>query len=295
MGTAFNNWKKFSTNSKRLIDQSTMRNKFNDKELLRKLFYGWRTFVFNEKFHSNNIMWESKLQLEKAQLENDYKHQNSVLLQDLEQMKANYSQSEQEKRMLQEKLKKGLMRGVCALNNKFLEIIKDTNEANTHFEETDFQQDGDSQSDGEGQEDQEAEAEQPQNEEMEKPQPLPGPKSNSAISQKAYPHLSRLLANLNVGQNSSQMNLMNNINSNNSSSTSLLDAQPMKTIHNVDFNKLGPSTLMSSNIKSPTEAFSTHISAAQLSQPNPKVFVKREENPNATKKFTRHPAFVKKK
>lgn len=103
----------------------------------RKILHRWYAYTLRNRRETNELAWESRTQAAVSRIRNDFNTHLSSLQKELEETKDLLRKEQRDKVILQENLKKAMMRGVCAMNNKFLEIIKDANE-NAKFVE-DFQ------------------------------------------------------------------------------------------------------------------------------------------------------------
>lgn len=127
-------WRQYATKKRMIrkwIDTHLMH---RQKAQLRTMLHAWRTWVVTSKNQTTHLMWETKMDSTNAQLKNDYEAHIDKLERQIERLEHELAAEGKEKIQLQEKLKKELLRGVCALNNKFLEIIKDANQQDDHVD-----------------------------------------------------------------------------------------------------------------------------------------------------------------
>ena len=93
----------------------------------RKILHGWFMWIQNAKQNTIERIWQNRLESEKGEMRNDYEMRIEKMREEIQRLNQTLEREASDKQVLQENLKKALMRGVCAMNNKFLEIIKDTN------------------------------------------------------------------------------------------------------------------------------------------------------------------------
>ena len=120
-------WKEHSQEKKRKKNLGEMLLKTYKRNQARKILQGWYMWILNSKQNTTERIWQNRLENEKAELRNDYEMKIEHLKEEILKLNQALEREQNDKQVLQENLKKALMRGVCAMNNKFLEIIKDTN------------------------------------------------------------------------------------------------------------------------------------------------------------------------
>lgn len=123
-------WKRFMILSKEKKHMRRLAQLHFEKREKRRILFGWYLWAIHTKQSTSEQLWHSRLESETAILRNNYELKLEEMRLELEVTKSKLAHELQEKQVLQENLRKALMRGVCAMNNKFLEIIKDTQDSN---------------------------------------------------------------------------------------------------------------------------------------------------------------------
>ncbi|KAG2374892.1 hypothetical protein C9374_010266 [Naegleria lovaniensis] len=120
-------WKEYTETKKMKKNLGTMLLRNYRRNQARKILQGWYMWILNAKQNTTERIWQNRLDNEKAEMRNDYEMKIEKLKEEILKLNQALEREQNDKLVLQENLKKALMRGVCAMNNKFLEIIKDTN------------------------------------------------------------------------------------------------------------------------------------------------------------------------
>ncbi|KAL9645251.1 hypothetical protein ABK040_002451 [Willaertia magna] len=120
-------WKDHIKEKKVRKSLSKLARRHFEKRIQRTILQGWYMWIVNTKQNTAERIWQNRLETERAEIKNDYEVKVTRLKEEIQKLSQSLEREMNDKQVLQENLKKALMRGVCAMNNKFLEIIKDTN------------------------------------------------------------------------------------------------------------------------------------------------------------------------
>jgi len=127
-------WSLYCKERKIKMRNMRLAEKHRTNTMQRKILSRWFAWTMRAKRNTNELAWESRTQAAVSRIRNDFNTHLAELTKELEETKQLLRIEQKDKVILQENLKKAMMRGVCAMNNKFLEIIKDANE-NARFVE----------------------------------------------------------------------------------------------------------------------------------------------------------------
>jgi hypothetical protein len=130
----FIKWKEYVYEKKRKATMNIMARRYYIKRIKRHILQGWYIWILQTKRSSLDSIWQLRLDSTVAEVTNDYEMKLEQMRKQIEALNARLVHETKDKKVLQENLKKALMRGVCAMNNQFLDIIKGTTDTGTFLQ-----------------------------------------------------------------------------------------------------------------------------------------------------------------
>lgn len=130
----FIKWREYVHEKKRKATMNIMARRYYIKRIKRHILQGWYIWIIQTKRCSLDSIWQLRMDSTIAEVTNDYEMKLEQMRKQIEALNARLVHETKDKKVLQENLKKALMRGVCAMNNQFLDIIKGTTDTGTFLQ-----------------------------------------------------------------------------------------------------------------------------------------------------------------